>query len=119
MPRTTIGAARHTKRKKLLDKAKGFRGARSKLYRIAKSAVLKAEVYSTRDRRKRKGIYRRLWITRINAAVNAHGISYSKFMSGLKKASIELDRKSLSELAINNPEAFTEVVSKAKAAIGA
>lgn len=119
MPRTRIGAARHSKKTKILKKARGYRGGRSKLYRTAKSTLIKAEMYTTRDRRKKKGTFRRLWITRINAAVNAEGLSYSKFIHGLKKAEIELDRKTLSELAIHNPTAFSEVVSQAKAALGA
>ena len=119
MARSTYGAARHRKKTKIFNKAKGYRGGRSKLYRTAKEAVLRGEAYATRDRRKKKGEFRRLWITRINAAVRAHDLSYSRFMNGLKKASIELDRKTLSELAIHNPEAFAEVVNKAKAALEA
>ena len=119
MARTTYGSPRHKKKGAIFKKAKGYRGGRSKLYRTAKEAVLRAEAYATRDRRKRKGQFRRLWITRINAAVRSEGLSYSRFMNGLKRASIELDRKSLSELAIHNPEAFSEVVSQAKAALSA
>lgn len=119
MVRSLYGVARHRKKKVILKKAKGYRGGRSKLYRTAKEAVLRAEVYATRDRRKRKGDFRRLWITRINAAVRTEGLSYSRFINGLKKASIGLDRKSLSELAIHNPEAFAEVVSQAKQALEA
>ncbi len=119
MARSTYGAPRHKKKTKVFDKAKGYRGGRSKLYRTAKDAVRRGEIFATRDRRKKKGVFRRLWITRINAAVRAHDISYSRFMSGLKKAAIELDRKTLSELAINNPEAFAEVVNQAKAALEA
>jgi len=117
MARTTSGVARHRKHLAVLKKAKGYRGGRSKLYRTAMETGLRGEVYATRDRRKKKGEFRRLWITRISAAVRAHDLSYSRFMSGLRKADIQLDRKTLSELAIHNPEAFAEVVSKAKAAI--
>lgn len=118
MPRSTYGVARHRKKKRLFKKAKGMQGGRSKLYRTAKHAVLKAEVYATRDRRKRKGEFRRLWITRISGALmNYEGISYSRFINGLKKANIDLDRKTLSELAINSPVAFGEIVEKAKAAL--
>jgi large subunit ribosomal protein L20 len=119
MARSTIGPARHARKKKLLKRAKGFRGGRSKLSRVAKHVVLYAERHATNDRRKRKGDYRRLWITRISAAVRMHEMSYSQFINALKKASIELDRKSLSELAINNPEAFAEIVNQAKAALNA
>ncbi len=118
MPRITYGVARHRKKKRLFKKAKGMQGGRSKLYRTAKHAVLKAEVYATRDRRKRKGEFRRLWITRISGALSAYeGINYSRFICGLNKANITLDRKTLSELAIHNPVAFGEVVEKAKAAL--
>lgn len=119
MSRASYAVARRKKKKKVLDRAKGMQGGRSKLYRTAKHAVLKAETYATRDRRKRKGQFRRLWITRINAAVNAEGLSYSKFMHGLKKANIEIDRKMLSEMAIHNPEAFLQVVEQAKSALAA
>ena len=118
MSRTTTGVAQHKKRKAAMNKAKGFVGGRSKLRRIAQGAVIRAEVYATHDRRKRKGDFRRLWITRISAAVRAFELSYSRFIEGLAKAKIELDRKSLSELAINEPEAFGLVVEKAKAALG-
>lgn len=118
MPRSTYSVARHRKHKRLLDKAKGMRGGRSKLLRTAKSAVLKAEIYATRDRRARKGEFRRLWIARISGALSQiEGLNYSRFMNGLKKANIGLDRKSLSELAINNPAAFSEIVAKAQAAL--
>ena len=119
MARSTYGVARHQKKKALLKRAKGFRGARGSNYRQAKSAVLKAEVYATRDRRKRKGQFRRLWITRLNAAVRDEGLSYSQFIFGLKKASIELDRKTLSELAIHDPDAFKAVVGQVKTALDA
>lgn len=117
MPRVTNAVARHKKHKAVLKKAKGMQGGRSKLYRTAKHAVLKAEAYATRDRRKRKGEFRRLWITRIGGALMPFEMKYSRFIDGLKKAGIELDRKSLSELAIHNPDAFAEIVEKAKAAL--
>lgn len=117
MSRTLTGVAQHKKRKAAMKKAKGFIGGRSKLRRVAQGAVIRAEVYATHDRRKRKGDFRRLWITRISAAVREHGISYSRFIQGLAKAGIELDRKTLSELAINEPAAFKAVVEKCKAAI--
>lgn len=118
MARTTTGVAQHKKRKAAMKKAKGFVGGRSKLRRVAQGAVIRAEVYSTHDRRKRKGDFRRLWITRISAAVRTLDISYSRFIEGLAKAKIELDRKTLSELAINEPEAFALVVAQAKKALG-
>ncbi len=118
MARSTTGVAQHQKRKAAMKKAKGYVGGRSKLRRIAQGAVIKAEARATYDRRKRKGDFRRLWITRISAAVRELGISYSRFIEGLTKAKIGLDRKSLSELAIHEPEAFKLVVEKAKAALG-
>ena len=117
MSRSTTGVAQHKKRKAAMKRAKGFVGGRSKLRRIAQHAVIRADIYATVDRRKRKGDFRRLWITRISAAVRALDISYSRFVEGLTKAKIELDRKSLSELAIHEPEAFALIVEKAKAAL--
>lgn len=117
MARSTIGVAQHKKRKAAMKKAKGYVGGRSKLRRVAQGAVIKAEARATYDRRKRKGDFRRLWITRISAAVRAHDVSYSRFIEGLTKAGIELDRKTLSELAIHEAEAFALVVEKAKAAL--
>ncbi len=119
MPRSTYGAARHQKKKRLMKRAKGMQGGRSKLYRTAKHSVLKAERYATRDRRARKGEFRRLWITRISAALMEMGISYSRFINGLKKANIEMDRKVLSELAISNPQEFAMGVEQAKSALSA
>jgi len=117
MSRTTYGAPRRQKRNAILKRAKGFVGGKSKLYRVAKNTVLKAEYYATRDRRARKGEFRSLWITRLSAALMDKGISYSKFIHALKLAKIELDRKSLSELAIHDAGAFDEVVQKAKQAL--
>ncbi len=119
MPRSTYGAARHQKKKRILKRAKGMQGGRSKLYRTVKHSVLKAERYATRDRRARKGEFRRLWITRISAALMDQGISYSRFINGLKKANIAMDRKVLSELAISNPQEFAMVVEQAKSALSA
>ncbi|MDM8553064.1 50S ribosomal protein L20 [Desulfobacterales bacterium HSG2] len=102
------------RRKKVLKLAKGFRGGRSKLFRTAADAVDKSLMYSYRDRRTRKRDFRRLWIARINAASRMNGLSYSKFIHGLKLANIELDRKVLAELAISDPTGFAQIVSLAK-----
>ena len=119
MARATNGPASRARRKRILQRAKGFRGFRSKLFRYAKDAVYKAWQYEYRDRKKRKGQFRRLWTARISAAVRPLGLTYSRFMEGLKAAGVELDRKSLSELAIANPEAFKAVFDLAKKAIDA
>lgn len=103
--------ARH---KKILKLAKGYFGAKSKLFRMANQAVMKSLSYAYRDRRAKKRDFRRLWIARINAAVRLNGISYSKFINGLKKANIELNRKVLADMAVNNKEAFTQLVQKVK-----
>ena len=118
MARATNGPASRARRKRILQRAKGFRGFRSKLFRYAKDAVYKAWQYEYRDRKSRKGQFRRLWTSRISAAVRQQGITYSRFTEGVKAAGIELDRKSLSELAIANPEAFKAVVDLAKKALG-
>jgi len=104
------------RRKKWLKAAKGYVGGRSRLYRTARVTVERALAYSYRDRRQRKRQFRRLWITRINAASRQHGLSYSKFAGGLKKAGIKLDRKVLAGLAVTEPEAFAAVVDAVKAA---
>ena len=117
MARATNGPASRARRKRILQRAKGFRGFRSKLFRYAKDAVYKAWQYEYCDRKRRKGQFRRLWTARISAAVRPLGLTYSRFMEGLKVAGIELDRKSLSELAIANPEAFKSVFDQAKSAI--
>ena len=119
MARATNGPASRARRKRILLRAKGFRGFRSKLYRYAKDAVYKAWQYEYRDRKKRKGQFRRLWTARISAAVRPLGLTYSRFMEGLKAAGVTLDRKSLSELAIANPEGFKAVFELAKKAIDA
>lgn len=98
------------KRRTVLDKASGYRGQRSRLYRKAKEQVTHSMVYSYGDRRARKGDFRRLWIQRINAAARANGMTYNRFMQGLKAADIEVDRRMLAELAVNDPAAFTELV---------
>ncbi len=117
MPRVRRGTKRHDKRRKVLKLAKGYYGTRSKAYRIAKLAVDRALAFSYRDRRQRKRQFRRLWITRINAAARANGLSYSRFMDGLNKAGSQLDRKVLSDLAIREPKAFAQLAETAKEAL--
>ncbi len=117
MARATNGPSSRARRKRILQRAKGFRGFRSKLFRYAKDAVYKAWQYEYRDRKRRKGQFRRLWTSRISAAARQQGLTYSRFIEGLKAARVELDRKSLSELAIANPEAFKAVVDLAKKAL--
>ena len=116
MPRTTNAVSRKSRHKKILKAAKGYRGGRSKLYKTAKESVDKALMYSYRDRKKRKGDFRRLWIVRINAAARLNGISYSNFIAGMNAAGIILDRKVLSNIAIKDPEAFTLISEKVKEA---
>ena len=116
MPRATNGPATLKRRKKVLKKAKGYFGNKSRLFRYAKDAVDRAEVYAYRDRRKRKSEFRQLWIVRINAICRNNGINYSRFMHGLKLADIEMDRKQLSELAIHDEAAFIALIGKAKEA---
>ncbi|WP_295640993.1 50S ribosomal protein L20 [uncultured Methylibium sp.] len=115
MPRVKRGVTARARHKKVLELAKGFRGRRKNVYRIAKQAVMKAGQYAYRDRRNRKRVFRRLWIARINAAARSFGVTYSRFMAGLKKASIEIDRKVLADMAVNDPAAFGSIVEKAKA----
>lgn len=119
MPRVKRGVTAHAKHKKVLDQAKGYRGARSKVFRVAKQAVTKAGQYAYRDRRVRKRQFRALWIARINAGARENGMSYSVFMNGLKKAEIDLDRKVLADLAVFDKPAFSELVEKAKAGLDA
>lgn len=114
MPRAIDGTKRKNRRKKILKSAKGFRGRRSKLYRTAKDAVTKAGQYAYRDRRRKKRDFRRLWITRISAACRENGIAYNRFIEGLSKAGIQINRKTLSNLAIEDPEAFKELVEQAR-----
>ena len=118
MPRTRKGAKRRQSRKRLLKRAKGYVGARSKLYRVAKQSRMKADQYAYRDRRTRKRDFRRLWITRISAACRQRGVTYSQFAGGLRKAGIELNRKVLADLALNDPKAFDAVLDEAAAANG-
>ena len=119
MPRVRPGAATRHRRKRVLRRAKGFWGSRSKLFRVAKQFVIKAGVYSYRDRRNRKRDFRGLWIIRISAACDARGISYSRFMHGLKRATVALNRKMLSEIAIADPAGFDKLVELAKSKVEA
>ncbi len=114
MPRAKNSVASRRRRKKVLNMAKGYWGRRSKVYTVAKNAVEKALVYQYRDRRQRKRQFRRLWITRINAAARINGVSYSRLMGGLRKSNVELNRKVLADLAVHDPDAFTAVVEQAK-----
>lgn len=118
MPRAVDGTKHKNRRKKLLKQAKGYRGRRGNLYRTAKDAVAKAGMYAYRDRRRKKRDFRRLWITRISAACRAESISYSRFINGLNKAGIQINRKALSNLAIEDADAFRSLVDQAKTAIG-
>lgn len=117
MPRATNAAYTRARRKRTLRRAKGYFGNKSRLFRYAKDAVSRSEQFAYRDRRKKKSEFRQLWIVRINAACRAHGIAYSRFINGLNRAGIELDRKSLSELAIHDEKAFTAIVQKAQDAL--
>jgi large subunit ribosomal protein L20 len=117
--RTTIGAARRRKKNRLFQKTKGYTGGRRRLTRSAKETIVRAEAFAFRDRRSRKREFRKLWIIRINAACRERGLRYSEFIHGLAKAKIELDRKSLSEIAIADPAAFDAIVAQAKAALAA
>lgn len=118
MPRVKRGVTARARHKKILKKAKGYYGARSRIYRTAKQAVIKAGQYAYRDRRQRKRQFRALWIIRINAASRRLGLSYSEFMNGLLKAAIEIDRKMLAELAVTDNKSFAALIEKAKAALG-
>jgi large subunit ribosomal protein L20 len=117
MPRVKRGVQAHARHKKVLDKAKGYYGARRKVYRVAKQAVVKAGQYAYRDRRQRKRQFRALWIARINAAARENGMSYSRFINGLLKAGIEVDRKVLADLAVFDAAAFGALAEKAKASL--
>jgi large subunit ribosomal protein L20 len=114
MPRARKGAAKKSARKRLLKATKGYWGRRSKLYSHASETYVRAMVYAFRDRRRRKRDFRKLWIIRINAAAKQRGINYSRFINGLAKAEVEIDRKVLSETAINDPTAFDELVELSK-----
>ena len=117
MPRATNAPASRERRKRLLDKAKGFRGRRSKLFRYAKNAIMKAEYWSYRDRKTRKRNFRNLWVQRINAACRANGLTYSRFIEGLNASGSQLDRKVLAEIAISDEQAFLALINKAKVAL--
>ena len=117
MPRATNGPASRKRRKRVLLRAKGFRGFRSKLFRYAKDAVYKAQQYEYRDRKKKKGQFRRLWIQRISAAVRERGLTYSRFMEGLTASGIEVDRKILADLAVHDAAAFDAIFEQAKQAL--
>ena len=117
MARVKGGVHAKKSHKAVMDRAKGFRGARSRRFKVAKEAVYHAERYAYRDRRARKGDMRRLWIARINAAARQEGLSYSKLMHGLRLAEIEVDRKNLADLAVHEPAAFAALVSSAKSAL--
>ena len=119
MARVKRGVTARARHKKILDLAKGYRGRRKDVYRIAKEAVMKAGQYAYRDRRQRKRQFRTLWIARINAAAREQGLSYSVFMNGLKKAAIDIDRKVLADLAVFDKAAFAQIVGQAKASLGA
>ncbi len=117
--RTTTGSARNKSKKRLFKRAKGYRGGRGKLTRTVKETLIRSGVYAFRDRRVRKRDFRKLWITRINAATRQHGLRYSEFMYGLKLANIELDRKSLSQMAIHDEAGFKDVCDKVKESLAA
>ena len=117
MPRVKRGVTAKARHKKVLSKAKGYYGARSRVYRVAKQAVIKAAQYAYRDRKQRKRQFRALWIMRINAAARTCGLSYSRLMNGLTKANVEIDRKVLADLAINDKAAFAKLAEQAKAAL--
>ena len=117
MPRVKRGVVAHRRHKKVLKQAKGYYGARSKIYRVAKQAVIKAGQYAYRDRRQKKRQFRALWIARINAGARNNGLSYSRMINGLKKANIEIDRKMLADLAIFDKPAFSALAEQAKASL--
>ena len=111
MPRANSSVPRHRRHRKIVKQAKGYYGARSRTFKSAKDAVVKAGLYAYRDRRQRKRQFRRLWITRINAACRLNGITYSAFINGLKLKGIELDRKILADMAVNDPQSFSKLIS--------
>ena len=119
MPRVKRGVTAHRRHKKVLKQAKGYYGARSRVYRVAKQAVTKAGQYAYRDRKVRKRMFRSLWIQRINAAARESGLSYSKMINGLRKQNIEIDRRVLADLAVHEKEAFAALAEKAKVALAA
>ena len=117
MPRVKRGVTARARHRKVLDRAKGYRGRRKNVFRVANQAVNRAEQYAYRDRRQRKRQFRALWIMRINAAARMHGLSYSRFINGLSRANIGLDRKVLAEIAVNDSKAFEQLAEQAKAAL--
>ena len=117
MARVSSGPARHARKKKVLDQAKGYYGRRKNTFRVANQAVEKAGQYAYRDRRAKKRTFRALWIQRINAAARLNDLTYARFMDGLNKAGIELDRKVLADIAVHEPEAFASLVAQAKQAL--
>tara|TARA_Y100000748_G_scaffold274241_1_gene249204 strand:+ start:203 stop:562 length:360 start_codon:yes stop_codon:yes gene_type:complete len=119
MARVKRGVQAKARHKKVLKQAKGYRGARSRTYKVAKQAVMRAGQYAYRDRRVKKRVFRSLWIIRINAAARENGLTYSKLIAGLKKASIDLDRKTLASIAVNDKEAFSKIVEEAKSQLAA
>ena len=119
MPRVKRGVTAHARHKKILALAKGFRGRRGNVFRIAKQAVMKAGQYAYRDRRAKKRVFRQLWIARINAAARANGLTYSQFINGLNKAQIGLDRKVLADIAVHDEAAFASIVNQVKAKLAA
>ena len=119
MPRVKRGVTAHARHKKILKQAKGYYGARSKVFRVAKQAVIKAGQYAYRDRRQRRRQFRALWIARINAGARENGLSYSRMIAGLKKAGIEVDRKILADIAYHDTVAFSAIAEQAKAALAA
>jgi len=119
VPRAKRGVIARASHKKVIGKARGFRGRRKNVFRIANEAVMRAGQYAYRDRRNRKRVFRALWIARINAAVREHGMTYSVFMNGLKKAAVAVDRKLLADIAVLDKPAFSKFVEKAKAGLGA
>lgn len=119
MPRVKRGVQARARHKKVLDQAKGYRGRRKSVYRVAKQAVIKSGQYAYRDRRQKKRQFRALWIARINAEARNNGLSYSRFMDGLHKAGIEVDRKVLSDIAVHDKVAFAALAEKARAAVEA
>ena len=119
MPRVKRGVTAKARHNKVLSRAKGYRGARKNVFRVANQAVMKADQYAYRDRRQRKRQFRTLWIVRINAAARVHELSYSRLIDGLNRANIELDRKVLADMAVNDEAAFAALTERAKAALAA
>lgn len=117
MPRVKRGVTARARHKKVIDQAKGYRGRRGNVFRIAKQAVMRAGQYAYRDRRNKKRVFRALWIARINAAAREHDMTYSVFINGLKKVGIEIDRKVLADMAVLNPQDFSVIVERVKTAL--